>query len=86
MRQNKTLGSKLWRLTLAGAVITGLVGLAFTLPAQVRGVKVVTTIEQVTTVPQNPLVTMQTVELEPGANSAPHRHSGPVFGYVLEGK
>jgi quercetin dioxygenase-like cupin family protein len=26
------------------------------------------------------------VTFEPGAASAPHRHSGPVFGYVLEGE
>jgi quercetin dioxygenase-like cupin family protein len=26
------------------------------------------------------------VTLEPGASSAPHRHPGPVFGYVLEGE
>ncbi len=28
---------------------------------------------------------MMTVEYAPGAASAPHRHPGPVFGYVLEG-
>src|ERR1700722_10869859 len=26
------------------------------------------------------------VTLEPGESSAPHRHPGPVFGYVLEGE
>jgi quercetin dioxygenase-like cupin family protein len=26
------------------------------------------------------------VNLEPGQSSAPHRHPGPVFGYVLEGE
>ena len=26
------------------------------------------------------------VTFEPGAASAPHRHPGPVFGYVLEGE
>ena len=30
-------------------------------------------------------VTMVTVEYAPGASSTPHTHSGPVFGYVLEG-
>jgi quercetin dioxygenase-like cupin family protein len=29
--------------------------------------------------------TMAVVELAPGAGSPPHRHPGPVFGYVLEG-
>ena len=30
--------------------------------------------------------TTQEVTFEPGAASAPHRHPGPVFGYVLEGE
>jgi quercetin dioxygenase-like cupin family protein len=31
-------------------------------------------------------VTMLEVTLEPGQSSPPHRHPGPVFGYVLEGE
>ena len=31
-------------------------------------------------------VTMVEVMIEPGQSSAPHRHPGPVFGYVLEGE
>ena len=30
-------------------------------------------------------VTMIEVTIEPGQSSPPHRHPGPVFGYVLEG-
>jgi quercetin dioxygenase-like cupin family protein len=30
--------------------------------------------------------TVVEVTMEPGAGSAPHRHAGPVFGYVLEGE
>lgn len=30
--------------------------------------------------------TMVEVNLGPGESSAPHRHPGPVFGYVLEGE
>src|SRR4051794_27836904 len=30
--------------------------------------------------------TMVEVTLRPGESSAPHRHPGPVFGYVLEGE
>ena len=26
------------------------------------------------------------VTFEPGASSAPHRHPGPIFGYILEGE
>jgi len=31
-------------------------------------------------------VTTFEVTFEPGAGSSPHRHPGPVFGYVLEGE
>jgi len=34
---------------------------------------------------QNPEVTMLTLTLEPGSNSHAHRHTGPVFAYILEG-
>jgi quercetin dioxygenase-like cupin family protein len=30
--------------------------------------------------------TMREVTFEPGQNDSPHRHAGPVFGYVLEGE
>ena len=31
-------------------------------------------------------VTVEEVAIEPGGRFAPHRHAGPVFGYVLEGE
>jgi quercetin dioxygenase-like cupin family protein len=31
-------------------------------------------------------VTMREVTFEPGQKDTPHRHTGPVFGYVLEGE
>ena len=31
-------------------------------------------------------VTVQEVVIEPGGRVAPHRHAGPVFGYILEGE
>ena len=31
-------------------------------------------------------VTMQVVTFEPGQAGLPHRHAGPIFGYVLEGE
>src|SRR4051812_1447712 len=31
-------------------------------------------------------VTVEEVAIEPGERVAPHRHAGPVFGYVLEGE
>ena len=30
--------------------------------------------------------TMEVVTIEPGQKDSPHRHVGPVFGYVLEGE
>jgi quercetin dioxygenase-like cupin family protein len=38
-------------------------------------------------VPADPEVMTGTIELPPGdPGTPPHRHSGPVFGYVLEGR
>jgi quercetin dioxygenase-like cupin family protein len=31
-------------------------------------------------------VSVQEVAIEPGESVAPHRHAGPVFGYVLDGE
>ena len=31
-------------------------------------------------------VTVEEVAIEPGGQARPHRHAGPVFGYVLEGE
>jgi quercetin dioxygenase-like cupin family protein len=31
-------------------------------------------------------VTVEEVAIEPGGRVSPHRHAGPVFGYVLEGE
>ena len=31
-------------------------------------------------------VTVEEVSIEPGGQVLPHRHTGPVFGYVLEGE
>ena len=35
---------------------------------------------------KNASVTVREVTFEPGQQDAPHRHTGPVFGYVLEGE
>lgn len=37
--------------------------------------------------PDNPHIMTVTIEVPPGdAGSPPHRHSGPVYGYLLEGE
>lgn len=33
-----------------------------------------------------PVVVMITLTIPPGANSSPHKHTGPVFAYLLEGE
>lgn len=33
----------------------------------------------------NKIVTMDLIEFRPGESGMPHRHPGPVFGYILEG-
>jgi len=50
------------------------------------GVNVKALLEQKIGDIQNPLVFMEVVEFGPGVQSSPHRHPGPVFGYVLEGE
>lgn len=34
----------------------------------------------------NPQMTVITLTVAPGATSSPHRHTGPVFAYLLEGE
>lgn len=44
-------------------------------------------LEQIIQAPDPSQVTMHTVAFDPGAQGAfPHRHPGPVFGYVVEGE
>src|ERR687887_360792 len=47
--------------------------------------KVTTLLRQVLPGKEDDEATMVTVEYAPGAGSDPHRHPGPVFGYILEG-
>src|SRR5262245_8267693 len=77
-------------LTLAAGVAIGVGGLAL---AQTRHghengptVKILSVVdvnEQLNGKPTR--ATTEEVTFEPSAASAPHRHPGPVFGYVLEG-
>jgi len=51
------------------------------------GPTLTTLLEQVVNAPGEPQVTMVKVELEPGSpGSPPHRHPGPMFGFMLEGE
>jgi quercetin dioxygenase-like cupin family protein len=73
-------------LTLAAGIGVGVPGMA---AAQLEG-------EKVTPIPERNIVaqldgkaakaTVVEVTLEAGQAGAPHRHPGPVFGYVLEGQ
>jgi quercetin dioxygenase-like cupin family protein len=78
-------------LTLAVGVAIGTGGLALAQAERghgkgptVKTLSAVDVIEQLNGKPTR--ATTQEVTFEPGAASAPHRHPGPVFGYVLEGE
>lgn len=48
---------------------------------------ITTMLEQVTWVPAHPLIHVLHLTLEPGAaGTPPHKHPGPMIGYVLEGE
>lgn len=51
------------------------------------GPALTTLMQEIVEAPGAPQVTMVKVELEPGSpGSPPHRHPGPMFGYMLEGE
>jgi len=48
---------------------------------------ITTMLEQVSWVPADPLIHVLHLTLEPGAaGTPPHKHPGPMIGYVLEGE
>ncbi len=78
-------------LTLAVVAAVGVGGLTFAQTGHVQEkgptVKTLSDVDVDEQLNGNPTrVTTQEVTFEPGAASAPHRHPGPVFGYVLEGE
>jgi quercetin dioxygenase-like cupin family protein len=73
---------------LVGAVI-GIFGTALAVSGEHHKVKVTTVSERDITERldgKEAKATVVEVTMEPGEGSAPHRHAGPVFGYVLEGE
>ena len=78
-------------LTLAAGAVIGVGGLAFAESGHGHGkgvtVKTLSAVDVGEELNGKPTrATTQEVTFEPGAASAPHRHPGPVFGYVLEGE
>jgi quercetin dioxygenase-like cupin family protein len=78
-------------LTLAAGAVIGVGGLALAQTGHGHGTGV--TVKTLSSVDvgeelngKQATATTQEVTFEPGAASAPHRHPGPVFGYVLEGE
>ncbi|MGH9489679.1 MAG: cupin domain-containing protein [Terriglobales bacterium] len=69
-------------------------GSATTLEAAVRGVRgggpaqdaIETLIQEPLAKMAHPVVSMITLTMAPGSRSAPHKHTGPVFAYLLEGE
>ena len=73
---------------LVGAVI-GIFGTALAASGEHHKVKVTTVSERDISEKldgKEAKATVVEVTMEPGEGSAPHRHAGPVFGYVLEGE
>ncbi|HTY55862.1 MAG TPA: cupin domain-containing protein [Candidatus Binataceae bacterium] len=52
-------------------------------PSLMQGIKIANILEQ--KLPDGKVVNIVTVVFPPGVEETPHRHPGPVFGYVLEG-
>jgi quercetin dioxygenase-like cupin family protein len=78
-------------LTLAVGAAIGIGGRALAQPGHGHGkgptVKTVSAVDVNEQWDGKPTrATTQEVTFEPGAASDPHRHPGPVFGYVLEGE
>jgi quercetin dioxygenase-like cupin family protein len=80
------------RILLAAAVgsAIGAGGLALAQHHGYRGPETVRTLSERDVVEtldgKKARVTMQEVTFEPGQAGLPHRHAGPIFGYVLEGE
>ncbi|MFO0892939.1 MAG: cupin domain-containing protein [Isosphaeraceae bacterium] len=80
------------RILLAAAVgsAIGAGGLALAQPHGYRGPEKVRTLSERDVVEtldgKEARVTIQEVTFEPGQAGLPHRHAGPIFGYVLEGE
>lgn len=80
------------RILLAAAVgaALGAGGLALAQHHGYRGPETVRTLSERDIVEaldgQEARVTTQEVTFEPGQAGLPHRHAGPIFGYVLEGE
>jgi quercetin dioxygenase-like cupin family protein len=78
-------------LTVAAGTAIGMGGLALAQTGHGHGkgptVKTVSAVDVNEQLDGKPTrATTQEVTFEPGAASAPHRHPGPVFGYVLQGE
>ena len=81
---------KLFTALLTGAAL-GAGGVALARPAVDAGagptVKPLSAVDVTEKLGEEPArVTTFEVTFEPGAASPPHRHPGPIFGYVLEGE
>ncbi len=74
-------------LALAAGVFVGVGGLAVARPDEKETAKPISAWDIVEKLDgKNTKVTVVEVTLEPGQAGEPHRHPGPVIGYVLEGE
>ena len=74
-------------LALAAGVFVGVGGMAVARPGEKKTVKPISAWDIVEKLDgKKTKVTLVEVTLEPGQAGKPHRHAGPVIGYVLEGE
>ena len=86
-KREPLVGGALMALALAAGVFVGAVGMAAARPDEKDTVKPISAWDIVEKVDGKEMkATVVEVTLEPGQAGEPHRHPGPVIGYVLEGE
>jgi quercetin dioxygenase-like cupin family protein len=80
-------GGALIALVFAAGAFIGVSGMAVARPGENQRVRLISASDIVEKLDgKNAKVTVVEVTLEPGQAGKPHRHAGPVIGYVLEGE
>jgi quercetin dioxygenase-like cupin family protein len=80
-------GGALIALVFAAGAFIGVGGMAVTRPGEKEGARPISAWDILEKLDgKKTKVTVVEVRLEPGQAGKPHRHTGPVIGYVLEGE
>ncbi len=89
MKRGKSLASIAGAIVVAAVIIAGAAVFAQAPKAATatpRGEMVTQVMRQPFTSPSKPVFDMLTIDLAPGATVPAHKHPGPVFAYVLQGR